>query len=51
MGFDAQLEVRRETVPQFWIDYRISPEERSPWRFIVRASPGAQHREIPCWDE
>jgi len=50
MGFNAQLEVRRESIPQFWIDYRISPEERSPWRFIVRASPGAQHREIPCWD-
>lgn len=51
LGFDAQLEVRRETIPQFWIDYRIAPDERSPWRFIVRASPGAQHREIPCWDE
>ncbi len=51
MGFDAQLEVRRETIPQFWVDYRIVPDERSPWRFIVRASPGAQHREIPCWDE
>jgi len=51
LGFDAQMEVRRETIPQFWVDYRIAPEERSPWRFIVRASPGAQHREIPCWDE
>jgi hypothetical protein len=51
LGFDAQMEVRRETIPQFWIDYRIAPDERSPWRFIVRASPGAQHREIPCWDE
>ncbi|AKS43176.1 SPOR domain-containing protein [Wenzhouxiangella marina] len=51
MGFNAQLEVRRETIPQFWVDYRIAPEERSPWRFIVRASPGSQHREIPCWDE
>jgi len=48
-GFDAQLEVRRESIPQFWIDYRIAPDERSPWRFIVRASPGAQHREIPCF--
>jgi len=51
LGFDAQMEVRRESIPQFWIDYRIAPDERSPWRFIVRASPGAQHREIPCWDE
>jgi len=51
MGFNAQLEVRRESIPQFWVDYRIAPDERSPWRFIVRASPGAQHREIPCWDE
>jgi len=51
LGFDAQMEVRRETIPQFWIDYRIAPDERSPWRFIVRASPGAQHREIPCWNE
>ncbi len=50
LGFDAQMEVRRESIPQFWVDYRIAPDERSPWRFIVRASPGAQHREIPCWD-
>ncbi len=51
LGFEARMEVRRESVPQFWIDYRIGSDDRSPWRFIVRASPGAQHREIPCWDE
>lgn len=51
LGFNAQLEVRRESIPQFWVDYRIAPDERSPWRFIVRASPGAQHREIPCFDD
>ncbi|TVR92922.1 MAG: hypothetical protein EA418_12705 [Wenzhouxiangellaceae bacterium] len=51
LGFDARLEVRRETLPQYWLDYRIGSEERSPWRFIVRSSPGAQHREIPCWDD
>jgi hypothetical protein len=51
LGFDVQLEVRRETLAQFWVDYRIGPDERSPWRFIVRSSPGSQHREIPCWDE
>ncbi len=51
LGYDAKIEVRRETVPQFWVDYRIGSEDRSPWRFIVRASPGSQHREIPCFDE
>lgn len=51
LGFDVQLEIRRETIDQFWVDYRIGPDERSPWRFIVRSSPGSQHREIPCWDE
>lgn len=51
LGFDSQIEVRRETIEQHWVDYRIGPDERSPWRFIVRASPGAQHREIPCWDD
>ncbi len=49
MGFDAQLAVRREDAPQFWIDYRIDPGERSPWRFILRSSPGATHFEIPCF--
>lgn len=49
MGFDAQLAVRREDTPQFWIDYRIDPGERSPWRFILRSSPGATHFEIPCF--
>ncbi len=48
MGFDAQLEVRRETVPQFWVDYRVEPGEAPPWRFIVRASPGAQRIQVPC---
>lgn len=51
LGFDAQLSVRREETPQFWVDYRIAPGERSPWRFILRASPGAQHFEIPCFDQ
>ena len=49
MGYDAQLSVRREDAPQFWIDYRIEPDQRSPWRFIVRSSPGTQHFEIPCF--
>lgn len=48
MGFDAQLEVRRETVPQFWVDYRVAPGDSPPWRFIVRASPGAQRIQVPC---
>ena len=51
LGFDPQLEVRREIVPQFWVDYRIASGERAPWRFIVRGSPGSRHREVPCWDE
>ncbi len=50
LGFDAQLEVRRETVPQFWVDYRVEPGESPPWRFIVRASPGAQRVQVPCSD-
>ena len=49
MGLDAQLSVRREDVPQFWLDYSIEPDQRSPWRFIVRSSPGAKHFEIPCF--
>jgi len=50
MGFDAQLEIRRESAPQFWVDYRIAASASTPWRYILRASPGAQHREIPCWN-
>ncbi|MGK7297069.1 MAG: hypothetical protein ACNS61_14795 [Candidatus Wenzhouxiangella sp. M2_3B_020] len=49
MGFDAQLSVRREEIPQFWIDYQLDPGDRSPWRFILRASPGARNFRIPCW--
>lgn len=51
LGFDAQMSVRREEAPQFWVDYRIAAGERSPWRFILRASPGAKHFEIPCFDQ
>lgn len=51
LGFDAQLEVRRERVPQFWVDYRGLAGETPPWRFIVRASPGSQRLPIPCPDD
>jgi len=49
LGFDAQLSIRREEIPQFWIDSQIDPGQRSPWRFILRASPGAVNFEIPCF--
>lgn len=50
-GFDAQLEIRRESAPQFWVDYRSDPGLEAPWRFIIEASPSAQHRVIPCFEE
>lgn len=49
LGFEPEMEIRREEVPQFWVDYRIGDAERPPWRFIVRASPGAQRVRIPCF--
>jgi len=49
LGFDAQMSIRREAIPQFWIDYQIDPGQRAPWRFILRASPGARNFRIPCW--
>ncbi|QOC22903.1 SPOR domain-containing protein [Wenzhouxiangella sp. AB-CW3] len=49
LGFNAQMEVRRERIPQFWIDYRVTPGDEPPWRFILRASPGAQRMSIPCF--
>lgn len=52
LGFDARLSIRREETTRFWIDYRLPEDERSPWRFILRTSPGARHFEIPCgWRE
>ncbi len=50
-GFDARMSVRRESAPQYWLDYRLPDGERSPWRFILRASPGAHHFEIPCFGD
>jgi len=49
MGIDAQMTIRREEIPQFWIDYQIDPGQRSPWRLILRASPDAVNFEIPCF--
>ncbi len=49
LGFNAQMEIRRESVPQFWVDYQIEADEDPPWRFILRASPGAQRVSIPCF--
>ena len=48
-GFNAQMGIRRESTPQFWVDYQAQPDSEAPWRFIIEASPGAQHREIPCF--
>ncbi len=49
-GFNAQMEIRREATPQFWVDYEAEPGASVPWQFILEASPGAQHRPIPCFD-
>lgn len=49
-GFNAQMEIRRESTPQFWVDYQAGHEDDVPWRFIIDASPSAQHREIPCFE-
>ncbi len=51
LGFEAEIEARRESTPSYWVDYRIQPGERSPWRFIVRSNPDSQQRDIPCFDE
>jgi len=50
-GFNAQLEIQRESTPQFWVDYQSEPASEAPWRFIIEASPQAQHRAIPCYSE
>ena len=50
-GFNAQLEIQRESTPQFWVDYQTEPGVETPWQFIIEASPGAQHRPIPCFDD
>lgn len=48
-GVDVEVSIVREYRSQFWLDYRIDPEARSPWRAILRASPEAQHFAIPCF--
>jgi len=48
LGFDARLEVRRETTPQFWIDYHVEDGGNPPWKYVVRASPGSQRIRVPC---
>ncbi|MDT8438451.1 MAG: hypothetical protein RQ729_05545 [Wenzhouxiangellaceae bacterium] len=48
LGFEARIKVRRERQPQHWIDYRLAPDQRSPWRAILRDSPGARHFAIAC---
>ncbi|MFN2332910.1 MAG: hypothetical protein ABR550_00600 [Wenzhouxiangellaceae bacterium] len=49
LGFDAQMTVRREDIPQFWVDYQIDPGQRSPSSFILRSAPGSVQFEIPCF--
>lgn len=51
LGFAAEMEIRRESMPQYWVDYQAEPDLPSAWRFIIEASPGAQHRSIPCWND
>lgn len=49
IGYDARVGMRREGIPQYWVDYRIAPDQRSPWRSILRGAPGAVHRPVPCF--
>lgn len=50
LGFDAQVAVRREEAPRYWVDYRARAGESVPWRPVLRASPGARHLGIPCFE-
>lgn len=49
LGFEPQVTVYREQVPQYWLDYRIATDQRSPWRFILRTTPGTRQLQIPCF--
>lgn len=48
-GFEeAELGLRREPEPRYWVDYRLNPERRDLGRILLRAFPEAVRVNIPC---
>ena len=46
LGFDVELEVRNEEIPQFWIDLELPAE--LDWRSALGGYSGVGSRKIPC---
>jgi len=47
-GFDAEIGLRREPEPRYWVDYRLDPNRRDLGRILLRAFPEAVRVNIPC---
>lgn len=49
LGFEAQLERRREETVSYWLDYARLPNGEPPWQRIVASANGLEHRPISCF--
>jgi len=51
LGYDAKIQVFRETQPQYWIDYQLLPDAESPWRYVLQMFTGTRRLSIHCGQE
>ncbi len=49
LGFDAQLSVRTERLPVYWIEYVIQAGTPLPWEEVIASIDGAERQVIPCF--
>ena len=48
LGFDADIQLQRETQPRYWLDYERGLPTGSAGNLPPDGIPAAQHRAIPC---
>lgn len=47
-GFNAEIGLRREPEPRYWVDYRLNLQRRDLGRILLRAFPEAMRIRTPC---
>ncbi len=48
LGFDVQVEPRREVVPQYWIDYELVGNPEMPSDYVIGDDSAARHLSTAC---
>ena len=48
-GFDARLLARRQSFPEYWLDYAELPDRPAQWESLLNEFPNLTRSSIPCF--